>query len=157
MINKCIKNIFLLYHTASLCNFLPMFSVYWLVSGLYVESNRHVASYIEGKETSHTPPREYTKILNRAILKCVTFFSGSCGNESHYNSAAVRYASRPGNGSIQGEVHQIVLSQSLQPNVKSVFPNEIKGKAIPLEAWIGIGCSWSLGILDFKTFGTWTR
>jgi hypothetical protein len=34
----------------------------------------------------------------RSILKCVTFFSGSTGNESHFYSAAARCECRVGNG-----------------------------------------------------------
>jgi hypothetical protein len=73
--------------------------------------------------------------------------------------------------SIQPEVHQIVLSQSAQQNItllycyvqngddstqdiKYVFPNEIKGNVISLQAWTNPEFCRRLRLQDFKAVGT---
>ena len=57
-----------------------------------------LASYLKENETSHTLLLEFKNFIFHAILKCVTFLSGSSCNESQLYSAAARYKIRPGNG-----------------------------------------------------------
>ena len=50
-------------------------------------------------------------------------------------------------------LHQDCLNRHLPGNVKSIKEN-IKGKAIPLQAWTGPEGSRRLRLPDFKTIGT---
>jgi hypothetical protein len=96
-----------------------------------------VASYLKGKGTSHKPLREYINFHLPRHLKManlplrlkwlrVSILVRSCSVQNLAEWSCV-----------QAEIHQIVLSQSVQLNVKTVFPNEIRQSLLflPLVDW----------------------
>jgi len=51
-------------------------------------------------------------------------------------------------------MHIFAMAVILIPETPEMLLIEVKGKAIPLQAWAGPECSRSLRLPDFKTIGT---
>jgi len=86
------------YDTVSLCNFSCRFQTTNLVQHFRHRIFGDVVSYIEGKKPHKHRCENIQTFIYYAILKCVTFLSGSTGNKPNLYSGAPRNESRSGNG-----------------------------------------------------------